>query len=88
MERCRFAKSSTFFYNPVCAGPGPSTKGVICVHTCKDDMDDIGYKLIQLVKQDIKYKTDEDSLNYKYAHVAQGLLLRHCITIMEAHRLN
>ncbi len=69
LEKCRHAKSSTLFYNPVCAGPGPSTSGVICVYTCKDDMDDIGYKLIQLVKQDIKYKTDEDTLNYKYAHV-------------------
>ena len=33
-------------------------------------MDDIGFKLIEIVKQDIKYKTDEDTQSYKYTHAA------------------
>ena len=69
LEKCCTAKSSTLFYNPSCGGPGPSTSGVICVYTWDDDIDAVGYKLIQLVKQDIKYKTDEDTLKYKYSHV-------------------
>jgi len=40
--------------------------GVICVHTEEHNMDDIGFKLVALVKQDIKYKTDAASLDYKY----------------------
>ena len=71
MERCCEAKCSTLYYNPHCTGPGPCTVGVICVYTYKDDMDAVGFKLIQLVKQDIKYKTDEDTLNYRYAHMGK-----------------
>jgi len=71
LEDCCEVKSSTLWYHPSCAGPGPSTSGVICVYTCKDDMESIGYKLIQMVKQDIKYKTDEDTRNYKYSHVGE-----------------
>ncbi len=71
LGKCRKAKCSTLFYNPVCAGPGPSTSGVICVYTHKDDMDDIGLKLIEVVKQDIRYKTNEDTQNFKYAHVGE-----------------
>ena len=71
LEDCCEVKSSTLWYHPSCAGPGPSTSGVICVYTYKDDMESIGYKLIQIVKQDIKYKTDEDTRNYKYSHVGE-----------------
>jgi len=63
LEKCFLAKCSTLFYNPLCVDPGPSTAGVICVYTYKDDMEAVGYKLIQIVKQDIEYKTDEDTLN-------------------------
>ena len=69
LEGCSAAKCSTLFYNPSCAGPGPFTHGVICVYTYEDDIDNIGFKLIDLVKQDIKYKTDETTLTYKYTHV-------------------
>ena len=58
MERCYEAKCSTLYYNPVSAGPGPSTKASSVYILYKDDMDAVGFKLIQLVKQDIKYKTD------------------------------
>ncbi len=34
-------------------------------------MDDIGLKLTQVVKQDIRFKTNEDTQNYKYAHVGE-----------------
>ena len=66
---CWRAKSSTLWYHPSKEGPGPSTTGVISVNTCKEDMEAIGYKLIKIVKQDIKYKTNEATRNYEYAHV-------------------
>ena len=69
LQGCTDAKCSTMRYNPSGGGPGPSTSAVICVYTCEHNMDDIGFKLIELVQQDIKYKTDEDTLNYNYAFV-------------------
>ena len=56
---CEWAKCSTMRYDPTMEGPGPSTSVVICVHTKKDNMKDIGFKLIRIVKQDIWYKTNE-----------------------------
>ena len=32
-------------------------------------MDKIGFKLVEMVKQDIKYKTDGATLKYQYTHV-------------------
>ena len=43
----------------------PST-GVICVYTSKETMDEVGFKLIRMVKQDIRYKTDEATLKGEY----------------------
>ena len=71
LQGCTVAKCCTMRYNPSIAGPGPSTVGVICVYTCEYNMDDIGFKLIELVQQDIKYKTDEDSRKYNYAFVGR-----------------
>ena len=45
---------------------------VICVYTTKDDMDEVGMKLIQLVKQTIRYKTDEATLSNKYTSHGHG----------------
>ena len=57
----------TMHYNPSISGPGPDLAGVICVYTQEHDMDAIGFKLIGIEKHDIKYKTDQDSIDYKYS---------------------
>ncbi len=52
------AKCSTLKYDPCESGTGPTTMGRISVFTRKDDLMDIGMKLIKLpvVQHDIKYK--------------------------------
>lgn len=72
LQGCLVAKCSAMKYHPTLEGPGPSTTSVICVYTEEHNMDDIGFKLIEIVKQDIKYKTDEDTLSYKYTHAGSG----------------
>ena len=72
LQGCVHAKCSTMKYNPTGEGPGPSTKGVICVYTEEHNMDAIGFKLIKIVQQDIRYKTDSDTLAGKYAHTGAG----------------
>ena len=72
LQGCLSAACSTMMYHPTLEGPGPSTNSVICVYTKEHNMDAIGFKLIEIVKQDIKYKTDEDSRNYKYTHAGSG----------------
>ena len=47
----------------------PST-GVICIYTSEETMDEVGFKLVHMVEQDIWYKTDEATLQGKY--VATG----------------
>ena len=61
------ASVSSMRYNPSMSGPGPDTSGVICVYTQEHDMDAIGFKLIEMAKQDIKYKTDQASINGEYS---------------------
>ena len=72
LQGCVSAKCSTMRYNPTGGGPGPCTYGVICVYTEKHNIDKIGFKLIEIVQQDIKYKTDSDTLAGKYAHTGSG----------------
>ena len=72
LQGCVHAKCSTMKYNPSGEGPGPSIKGVICVYTERHNMDAIGFKLIKIVQQDIRYKTDSDTLTGKYAHTGAG----------------
>ena len=43
-----------------------STEGVICIHTSVETMDEVGFKLVHMVKQDIRYKTDEATLKGEY----------------------
>ena len=62
------AKCTTRRYNPTKEGPGPSTTGVICVYTNQRNVEGVGYKLIQIVKRDITYKTVVDTRNYKFKH--------------------
>ena len=45
---------------------------VICVYTTKEDMDEVGLKLIQMVRQTIRYKTDEATLSGKYTGRGDG----------------
>ena len=55
-------------YDPTKGGPGPCTSAVICVYTEEHNMDAIGFKLIEIVQQDIKYKTNSDSWAGRYVH--------------------
>ena len=72
LQGCILISCSTMKYNPKESGPGPRTTGLIRVHTEEHNMDDIGFKLIQLVKQDIKYKRFCNTLEGKYTHAVSG----------------
>ena len=72
MEGCKSAYCSTMKYDPTLHGPGPDTVGVICVYTSKYDIDAIGFRLIEIAQQDIKYKLDDDSRDYRYVHAGSG----------------
>ena len=61
-------KSSTLRYNPSCAGTGFHNAGVICIYTTEKLMDEAGFQLVELLKHDIKYKTDEATLSGVYMH--------------------
>ena len=58
--------------------PGPNQNDpnmhVICVYTSREEMDEVGLKLIHLplVRQTIRYKTDEATLAGKYACHGDG----------------
>ena len=69
LQGCVHAKCPAMRYDPTKGGLGPSTTGVICVYTEKHNMDAIGFKLITIVQQDIKYKTNSDSWAGKYVHL-------------------
>ena len=60
----RSAKCSTAMKEPPYEG---STMGVICVYTSEETMDEVGQRLVHIVKQDIRYKTDEATLKGLYA---------------------
>jgi hypothetical protein len=68
LQGCGHVICSTARYNPTATGPGPTTAGVIQVHTKEHDIDTIGFRLIELVKQDIKYKTMQCSSEHKLRH--------------------
>ena len=59
------AKCSTAKDNSLCY-PRNSNKGVICVYTSEETMDEVGFKLVHMVKQTIRYKTDEATLQGMY----------------------
>lgn len=63
------AKVSTMKPNP---NSRDSKTKVICVYTTKEDMDDVGLKLIQLVCHTIKYKTDEATVSGHYTCHGHG----------------
>jgi len=53
-------------YNPSKSGPGPCTTAAISVYTEKHNMDVIGFRLIEMVKQDINYKTNAEAWKTRY----------------------
>ena len=61
-----FAECSTIRYDPTAEGPGPSTSAVICVYTTEKNIDNVGRRLIRIVKRDIPYKTNKDTREFKY----------------------
>ena len=71
-ESTRGAKCSGLFYDPCCHGPGPKTSGVICVYTMEEDVDRAGFILINMLKHDLKYKTDEATLDGDYSWKGKG----------------
>ena len=72
MQGCAYASCSTMRYDPTVRGPGPDKIGVICVHTSKYDIDAIGFRLIEITQQDIKYKLDDESRDNHYVHAGSG----------------
>ena len=74
---CWHAKCSTMRYHPTSGGPGPALSAVICVYTEEHEMDAIGFKLIEIVQQDIKYKTDYNTMKRRFAFtVGEGVSLK------------
>lgn len=61
---CTGAKVATMMGNPTAMDRDMK---VICVYTTAEDVDPVGLKLIQLVRQKIRYKTDEATLAGVYA---------------------
>ncbi len=53
LERCWVAKCSTLYYDPSSVGPGPTTSGVITVHTSKENIQLVGEQLISIVKHQV-----------------------------------
>ena len=51
--------------NPNSTNPDQS---VICVYTTNDDIDEVGMRLVKLVKQTIRYKSDEATLAGVYSN--------------------
>ena len=73
------AKSSTAMESPSSSGrQGSSSRvGVICVYTSEETMDEVGLKLVYMVKQDIRYKTDEATRQGVYASTGhKGVALK------------
>jgi len=64
-SHCTGAKCSTAMIDSDTTDAS-SIDGVICVYTTKEGMDEVGLKLVQLVKQDLKYKSDEATLQGLY----------------------
>ena len=46
--------------------PRVSSEGVIRVYTSEETMDEVGFKLVHMVKHDIRYKTDEATRQGRY----------------------
>jgi hypothetical protein len=53
-------------------GHDETRNSVICVYTTAETMDEVGLKLIPLVQQTIRYKTDEATLAGQYTSQGHG----------------
>lgn len=62
------AKASTAAAATVGVAQAQRGQGVICVYTTENTIDEVGLKLIYLVKHDIRYKTDEATLRRLYSY--------------------
>ncbi len=72
LQDCLTVATTTQKYEPREAGPGPNTTGVIFVYTEEHNVDAIGFELVKIVKNDIKYKTEQASENREYVHCGHG----------------
>ena len=70
LEGCEWIQCSTMMYDPTKEGPGISTSAVIFVHTYEQNVMAIGFKLIEIVQQDIRYKTNETSQKREFSFTA------------------
>ena len=72
------AKSSTAMEKSGRQGSSASSRmGVICVYTSEEAMDEVGLKLVYIVKQDIRYKTDEATRQGVYSSTGhKGIALK------------
>ena len=62
LQCCPRAKCSTMRYDPSTQGPGPVTTAAIFVYASEEqDINTIGFELIEIAKQDIKYKSFDES---------------------------
>ena len=62
LQCCPRAKCSTMRYDPSTQGPGPVTTAAIFVYASEEqDINTIGFELIEMAKQDIKYKSFDES---------------------------
>ena len=66
------AKCSTARENPNSRHQDKGKTGVICVYTSEESVDEVGLKLVNIVKQDIRYKTDEATLKGLYTSKGHG----------------
>ena len=72
LQGCVLGRCTTMTYDPTQEGPGPSTTSVICVYTEEHNIDDIGFKPIEMAKNDINYKTEECTRRRRYVHAGDG----------------
>lgn len=79
LQGCTRAKCSTMKYNPTKTGPGRTTIAEVSVYTKEHDIDIIGFKLIEIVKNDIKYKTSEATRSYQFTHAGCGKVTKRTI---------
>ena len=67
-------KCTTKMYNPTEKGPGPCTTASINVFLNSSEdriIDDVGRRLIQIARQNIRYKKNEDTHERRYAHAGE-----------------
>ena len=72
-------KSSTLYYNPSGAGPGPCIEGAIRIYTMNADIDRVGMQLIEIVHHDIRYKTNQATEDARYTHKGQTHISSHTL---------